>query len=131
MLISLKKKLIKIYEKYTRKINRFYITKRNMLEYAIKGNSIAVSKESFIIINKSEIITKKLIKHARKKGFKIATRDNLITYKNSNILFILGSGPSINEITEDQWTHISACDSIGFNWFLVHSHVPTYYHMEL
>lgn len=131
---NFKKRLLKFKEKYIRNVNRIYITNRSVLEYTIKRKELTnagVSKRSFLIINEWEIKSKQLMKHAKKRGFRIAIKENLIKYKTSNTLFILGSGPSINDISEDQWAHISSCDSIGFNWFLVHSHVPTYYHMEL
>jgi hypothetical protein len=48
-----------------------------------------------------------------------------LKYKTSDTIFILGSGPSINLITENQWDHISKHNSIGFNYWLVHEFVPT------
>ncbi len=51
----------------------------------------------------------------------------ILNYKKSDTIFILGSGPSINDITEKEWKHIKKHDSIGFNWWFVHDFVPTYY----
>jgi hypothetical protein len=68
---------------------------------------------------------------ARQAGFTVANRNNLIRYKTSDTLFILGSGPSINAISEEEWKVIAQHNSIGFNYFLAHPFVPTYYHMEL
>lgn len=50
--------------------------------------------------------------------------------KQSDTLFILGSGASIEALTPEQWQHIERCDSIGFNFWLIHDHVPTYYMFE-
>ena len=50
--------------------------------------------------------------------------------KKSNKLFILGSGSSINELTDEDWQHIEKHDSIGFNFWVVHEHTPTYYMFE-
>jgi len=51
--------------------------------------------------------------------------------RKSDTLFVLGSGPSINDITVLQWMTIRMHDSFGFNrWY--HSHfVPDYYMFEL
>lgn len=68
---------------------------------------------------------------ARQAGFTIASRDNLIRHKTSDTLFVLGSGPSINDISEDEWKVIAEHNSIGFNYFLAHPFVPTFFHMEL
>ena len=51
----------------------------------------------------------------------------LQTKKNSDTLFILGSGTNINNITEKQWEFIRSKDSLAFNNFPVHPHVPTFY----
>lgn len=53
--------------------------------------------------------------------------DDILKYKKSDTIFILGSGPSINDITEQQWNVIANHDSIGFNWWFVHDFVPSFY----
>lgn len=50
--------------------------------------------------------------------------------KKSDTLFILGSGSSINNISEAEWNHISCYDSVGFNFWFVHDFVPTFYVYE-
>lgn len=47
--------------------------------------------------------------------------------KNSDKIFILGSGPSINELGENEWSHISKHDSWGFNFWFSHPFIPTSY----
>lgn len=68
---------------------------------------------------------------AKRAGFKIIDRDTLLKHKTSDTLFILGSGPSINAIDNKGWNEIAQHDSIGFNYFLAHPFVPTFFHMEL
>jgi len=51
-------------------------------------------------------------------------------FKNSDTLFILGSGESIAGYTEKQFEEIKRHDSVGFNFWLLHPHVPTYYIAE-
>jgi hypothetical protein len=55
----------------------------------------------------------------------------LLNYKSSDTLFILGSGGSINDISDEKWSHIDEHDSVGLNRWPVHSHVPTYHVFEL
>ena len=63
-------------------------------------------------------------------GLRFAARDELLARKTSHRLYILGSGPSINEIDDEQWAEIRAHDSYGMNFWLIHPHVPTFYTME-
>jgi len=51
-------------------------------------------------------------------------------HKKSDTLFILGSGPSINLITESEWAHIREHDSVGFNWWMAHDFVPSFYLLQ-
>lgn len=55
------------------------------------------------------------------------TTDDVLAKKNSDTIFILGSGYSINSVTQRQWDIIRQHDSIGFNWFCKHSFVPTFF----
>lgn len=48
-------------------------------------------------------------------------------YKRSETLFIMGSGPSINKLTRRDFDLIADSDSVGFNFWLVHNFVPTFY----
>jgi len=66
----------------------------------------------------------------RNLPYKILNADEVMHYKHSNTLFILGSGPSINEITDCQWEIIKKNDTFGFNFWLVHDFIPTFYHVE-
>ncbi len=50
--------------------------------------------------------------------------------KKSDVLFIMGSGPSINRITPERWKGIERGDSIGFNLWLYHPFVPSMYFFE-
>ena len=55
----------------------------------------------------------------------------ILNNKKSDTVFILGSGPSINEISDSQWSHISEFDSIGFNFWAAHDLVPNFYALQL
>jgi len=50
--------------------------------------------------------------------------------KKSDTIFVLGTGASINNISESRWNSIREHDSIGMNWWPLHNFVPTYYHSE-
>jgi len=47
--------------------------------------------------------------------------------RRSDTVFILGSGWSINNISESKWKTIKNHDSFGFNLWLRHAHVPSMY----
>jgi hypothetical protein len=55
---------------------------------------------------------------------------SILANKSSETLFILGSGPSINRISEKMWARIGSNDSVGFNWWMAHDFVPTYYVLQ-
>lgn len=59
-------------------------------------------------------------------GVKPITRE-FTNRKTSDTLFILGSGPSINELTSDDLEMIGTHDSVGFNWWMIHDFVPSFY----
>lgn len=53
--------------------------------------------------------------------------EKILKYKKSETVFILGSGPSINSISHEEWKHIRQHDSVGFNFWMVHDFVPDFY----
>jgi hypothetical protein len=65
-----------------------------------------------------------------RSGLRPVTASALQGLKTSDTVFILGSGSSINAITEERWEAIRRCDSFGFNFWLLHRHVPTFYTTE-
>lgn len=68
---------------------------------------------------------------ARKRGgIPLVDQIDLLRMKSSDTLFVLGSGPSINQISAERWDVIAAHDSVGFNWWLYHSFVPKFYFLE-
>lgn len=61
-------------------------------------------------------------------SYSIRSLDNdLKLEKKSETIFILGSGPSINEIKKEQWATIESHDSLAFNHFMIHDFVPSFY----
>lgn len=50
--------------------------------------------------------------------------------RTSDTLYIMGSGPSINGLTERQLSQIQTNDSMAFNYFIVHDLVPTFYVLQ-
>lgn len=47
--------------------------------------------------------------------------------ENRKKLFILGSGPSVNKISELEWNYIKTHDSWGFNLWFCHDFIPNSY----
>jgi hypothetical protein len=60
----------------------------------------------------------------------VETQWDLGKYKTSDTLFVLGSGKSIADYSTAQFAEIALHDSIGFNFWLLHPFVPTYYTAE-
>lgn len=50
--------------------------------------------------------------------------------RRSDRLYILGSGASVAGYTDAQWADIARHDSVGFNSWIVHDFVPSFYVME-
>ncbi|MBD1383015.1 hypothetical protein [Metabacillus arenae] len=50
--------------------------------------------------------------------------------EKEDVLFILGSGSSVNLYTERQWELISNHHSVGFNFWLIHEFIPSFYVYE-
>ncbi len=51
--------------------------------------------------------------------------------KTSDTLFVMGSGESVNDYTEEQWQQIRAGDSLGLNFWHLHAFIPRMYCYEL
>ena len=69
--------------------------------------------------------------HCRRKlGIRPFSELDLNALKRSDTLFILGSGSSINQISQARWEIIQRHDSIGFNFWPIHPFVPTMYFIE-
>lgn len=51
--------------------------------------------------------------------------------KTSDTLYILGSAPSLLDLSGEEWARIRNGDSLGLNRFCFHEHVPTFYWLEL
>jgi hypothetical protein len=96
----------------------------------ISKRTFPITMPTYVMIRKSiqEITVRRLLQ----RGFGRRLSDiDLTEYKTSNTLFILGSGSSINEISESGWAHIEKNDSFGLNYWPIHSHVPTLHFFEL
>lgn len=74
--------------------------------------------------------TKEVNKICKDTNVKKLEELNINSYKNSDTLFILGSGASINDFSDKEWDIISNNDSIGFNFWLIHNFVPDFYCFE-
>ena len=51
--------------------------------------------------------------------------------KRANTIFILGSGGSINDITNDMWSHMRKNNSVGFNNWYAHDFIPDFFCFEV
>lgn len=65
------------------------------------------------------------------KVFNLNTNKIIQTQKVKNdTVFILGSGPSINSLTDKNWEYIDSKDSWGFNFWFCHDFIPNYYFLQ-
>ena len=58
------------------------------------------------------------------------TFEKLRHARRTETLFILGSGPSLLDVTPDQWSYVSRHDSFGINYSFMVDFVPTYHLIE-
>src|SRR5271166_450448 len=57
-------------------------------------------------------------------GLPLLESVDLTRMRSSDTLFILGSAQSINQISAERWEIIGKHDSVGINFWPVHSFVP-------
>lgn len=65
-----------------------------------------------------------------RKKYTSTDLDYISKNRKSDLLFILGIGESINNVTDHEWDVVRQYESLAMNYFLYHSLVPTYYHIE-
>ncbi|MGZ5280758.1 MAG: hypothetical protein ACXWEY_00620 [Bacteroidia bacterium] len=114
--------------KIVKKIGLFLFYKRNKVLrevfHKLKGLS-ELNKTSFkYTLNKT--IESYHASLWYKKNFKLSDIRKL-KYNSSKTLFLLGSGPSINELKSEHWELIKENDSWGFNLWHIHDFVPNVY----
>ena len=57
--------------------------------------------------------------------------ESLRSKKKSDQAVFLGCGPSINDITDEQWGKIDSMDVWTSNNWYIHDVVPDFYHLEV
>lgn len=65
-----------------------------------------------------------------KRKYKVIKIDDISTNRKSDLLFILGTGSAVNNVSSQEWGIIRKHDSLGFNYFILHDFIPTYFHVE-
>lgn len=100
-----------------------------------KIKNLVIEKSYFLyfiqrIVRKS-IQNKRVLKQKLKPEIRNIKTELQIKNNNSDTVFILGSGASINQLTPKQWDIIKKNDSIGFNFWPIHDFVPKYFVFEL
>ncbi|MFB9051982.1 hypothetical protein ACFFVB_02710 [Formosa undariae] len=88
------------------------------------------SKEYLSLYAESEIKSKFFQLHSMLKGFKDVS-SYVDKKKKSDTVFILGSGESINDLTNEDWKEIEENNIIGLNYSFVHPIIPDYHLMEM
>ena len=70
------------------------------------------------------------VKKYHKLGFPYFSLNDLKNYPETETLFILGSGPSINKLNKNEWQFIKTKDSWGFNFWFCHKFIPKIYFLQ-
>ena len=61
--------------------------------------------------------------------YSLINQEDWQKYKTSDTIFLFGSGPSINDITGEQWEVIKAHDSFGMNYSFLTKFPTTYFYL--
>ena len=69
-------------------------------------------------------------KAASLAGLPLLETLDLPSLRTSEMLFILGSASSINDISDERWIAIGRHDSVGINFWPAHPFVPRFFHFE-
>lgn len=97
--------------------------------YICKKNNLSKMAEEYLIkVRWSRFLANKFL--AEKKYLSHTSIDSH-NIKKSDTLYIIGTGGSINDISNDEWNEIKKHDSIGLNFFFIHDFKPTLYMVEL
>ena len=103
--------------------------KSNTFEYkGLRVPRIFVPKITPYILWRDEISLNEAVQEYRNLGDLSLLKEQ----KESETLAILGSGASINELTDSDFDFIDSIDSLALNWWgAYHNFVPDFYSIEL
>jgi hypothetical protein len=66
---------------------------------------------------------------AQLRHYRVLSADQVAARRRSDTVFVFGSGSSLNDLTDDDWTAIAEHDTLGFNWFVHQRFVRCDYHL--
>lgn len=81
--------------------------------------------------NKQKSLINKIVESNNAKTTRTSSNYLKSKISTKKTAFILGSGPSINNIQDDRWENIHNNFSIGFNFWTLHKFVPDVYVHEI
>lgn len=88
-----------------------------------------------ILIFRTDSLLARLLLAVRSKlrsdHLSVLNHKTLHSYRTSDTLFILGSGFSLNKLSDYQWSRIKSADTLAFNYAYMLTIDPTYYLCEL
>ena len=64
-----------------------------------------------------------------RKSYRVLDENQLHLTRKSEKVFIFGCGYSLNDISPEEWQHISQHDTLGFNHFTYQNWIPVDYHL--
>lgn len=119
--LSFKTPLYRLYAPYRFKLVSWLTKKR------LKNTNANISEACSMVWDR--FLAKKFLAEAKTVGGIASAK--LPWKKQSETLFILGCGSSVNLITPEEWALISEHDSIGVNYFYFHEFKPSAHFIEL
>ncbi len=111
--------------KITQKIKIFFQEFKIRIINNLKPYLHSFTNDDSLFFLAHQIVSQKKIINSLSIGKNLD--EEIKKYKKSDTLFIFGCGPSINEISEDDFKKISKYDSIGFNLFALKKFKTTFY----
>jgi hypothetical protein len=77
-----------------------------------------------------DYLNHKLKDYSGRSGIDLFNFSEASSSVQSDTLVILGSGSSINDISESGWEQLKSYDTFGFNFWLIHDFTPKFYMFE-
>jgi hypothetical protein len=82
------------------------------------------------VLRYNVLLTNAWIRDRRaRRRYRTLSEEALRSHRTSDTVFVFGSGASLNELTQDEWSHFAEHDTFGFNAFYFQRWVPVSFHL--
>jgi hypothetical protein len=111
---SLAKRVLSENTRHTLHSQAWVLRNRGVAEY-VRWNSLLI-----------DAVVRERMARSR---YRFLTDAELIATRQSDTVFVFGSGASLNDITAAEWAHIAAHDTFGFTAFIYQKWIRVRYHL--